>query len=262
MSAGQRPEAGARRSAGGSFAEAVTSVNARIRLSQQAETTRTRNREIRAEVVVQIGGDDGVGRWCVRASQRRARNFTRPAGEANASCASDADNRIAIAGQRDGSNPHGAGRQFRNRRQRERQRFVGRCRRRVRILQAHEAHQRLADFRARRADLGKRRPVRRLAQENVLQERDLRGRRSRVGGGRRQQRFQLLLCIGRPCTGCGRQRRKRRVERCLVSALRRDPCVFETRDQVVAARDELLEHALRAASFSGPPSRSVSSASA
>ena len=170
---------------------------ARIRLSQQAETTRTRNREIRTEVVVQIGGDDGVGRGRAGPLSAGHADVTRPAGEANASCASDADNRIAIAGQR--TAPIQRRRtSFRNRRQRERQRLVGRCRRRVRILQAHEAHQRLADFRARRADLGKRRPVHRLAQENVLQERDLRGRRSRVGGRRRQQRFQLLLCIGRP----------------------------------------------------------------
>ncbi len=62
--------------------------------------------------------------------------------------------------------------------------FVRRRGLRVGVLQSQEAHHGLTDFRPRRADLGQGRAVGRLAQEEVLQERDAhRGRPRVVRGG-------------------------------------------------------------------------------
>ena len=118
---------------------------ARVGLPQQAQTARTRHREIRAEVVVRDRRRRrrrAVVRSSPRRSQRGAGHFTptRQRGERRLRAATPTTG-FPSPVERHGANPHGAGRRVPAIGvSRERQRLVGRRRRRVRILQAQEAH--------------------------------------------------------------------------------------------------------------------------
>ena len=128
---------------------------------------------------------------------------------------------------------------------REHQRLVRSRRLRIGILQPQEAHDGPAHFRARRTDVGEGRAIRRLAQQDVLEERDRRRGRLRVGRRRRRHRGQLGLRFRRPPPRRLGERCDAGVERRLIAALRRDPHVLEACGQVVAPCDEPFEDALR-----------------
>ena len=155
-----------------------------------------------------------------------------------------ADHRVPLAGERDRTRPREAGTRVRDGLDREGQGLVRRRGLRVGVLQPQETRQRPADFRTRRADLRERAAVRLLAQEEVLQERDARRRRSRIYLGGRQQLLQLILRFCRPRARGLLQRGRGALQGRLVPALRGDADVLETRREILPAREQPLEDAL------------------